>query len=232
MWKKTIEEKSLKNKKEAEEQLQDKAVPMNYYSSIGIVQNEIAKLGNNYIIVAEGSNSMDIGRTILMNNMPRQRLDAGTFGTMGMAFGFGIVTAALYPKKKTVMVVGDSSFGFSCMEIETAARYKLPLKVVIINNNGIGAGTEEIEKGMGPKEIAVLHLSPGAKYELIATAFGGQGVAVDTPEELRTTLNKALQDDDLWVINCRIDPYSAKKPQSFGWLTSKDTPLPSAPPKL
>ena len=121
---------------------------------------------------------------------------------MGMAFGFGIVTAALYPKKKTVMVVGDSSFGFSCMEIETAARYKLPLKIVIINNNGIGAGTEEIEKDMGPKDIAVLHLSPGAKYEMIATAFGGQGVAVDTPDELRTTLNKALQDDNLWVINC------------------------------
>ena len=148
--------------------MQDKSVPMNYYSSQGIVQSEIAKLGNNYIIIAEGSNSMDIGRTILMNNMPRQRLDAGTFGTMGMAFGFGIVTAALYPKKKTVMVVGDSSFGFSCMEIETAMRYKLPLKVDIINNNGIGAGTEEIEPDMGPKEIAVLHLSPGAKYEMIA----------------------------------------------------------------
>lgn len=43
----------------------DMTVPMNYYSSIGIVQEEIALYGDNYIIVSEGSNTMDIGRTIL-----------------------------------------------------------------------------------------------------------------------------------------------------------------------
>ena len=68
----------------------DKTLPMNYYTSIGIVQDEIAKYGENYIIVSEGSNTMDIGRTILQNNRPLQRLDAGTFGTMGVGFGFAI----------------------------------------------------------------------------------------------------------------------------------------------
>jgi 2-hydroxyacyl-CoA lyase 1 len=43
-----------------------------------------------YIIVSEGSNTMDIGRTILTNDSARQRLDAGTFGTMGVGFGFAI----------------------------------------------------------------------------------------------------------------------------------------------
>jgi len=41
---------------------------MNYYQSIGIVQEEIAKnTGSNFLIVSEGSNTMDIGRTILSN---------------------------------------------------------------------------------------------------------------------------------------------------------------------
>lgn len=151
---------------------------------------------------------------------------------MGQAFGFGIATAALYPKKRTVMVLGDSSFGFSCMEIETAMRYRLPLKVVIINNNGIGLGTDEIEKDMGPKDISVLHLSPGAKYEQIAIAFGGQGVAVDTPDELRAAMSKALNDDLLWVINCRIDPFASKKPQSHSWMTSKAEVKLAPPAKL
>lgn len=44
------------------------------------------------------------------------------------------------------MVVGDSAFGFSGMELETAARYHLPIKVVVINNNGIVMGVDEIEK--------------------------------------------------------------------------------------
>ena len=51
------------------------------------------------------------------------------------------------PDKKVVMVVGDSAFGFSGMEMETAARYGLPLKVIIVNNNGIGQGIDAIEKG-------------------------------------------------------------------------------------
>jgi 2-hydroxyacyl-CoA lyase 1 len=44
------------------------------------------------------------------------------------------------------MVVGDSAFGFSAMELETAARYKFPLKVIIINNNGISRGVEELSQ--------------------------------------------------------------------------------------
>jgi thiamine pyrophosphate-dependent acetolactate synthase large subunit-like protein len=38
------------------------------------------------------------------------------------------------------MIVGDSAFGFSGMEVETACRYKLPLKIIIVNNNGITSG--------------------------------------------------------------------------------------------
>lgn len=70
---------------------------------------------------------MDIGRTILLNSYPRHRIDAGTFGTMGVGLGFAIA-AALYckdssPNKRVICVEGDSAFGFSGMEIETMFRY-------------------------------------------------------------------------------------------------------------
>lgn len=55
----------MKNAKASEQLAMDKTLPMNYYTSIGIVQDEIARYGENYIIVSEGSNTMDIGRTIL-----------------------------------------------------------------------------------------------------------------------------------------------------------------------
>ena len=69
---------------------------------------------------------MDIGRTMMMNYLPRHRLDAGTFGTMGLGLGFAIATA-LYvkrfdPRSKVLCVEGDSAFGFSGMELETIAR--------------------------------------------------------------------------------------------------------------
>ena len=89
---------------------------------------------------------MDIGRTILLNRLPRHRLDAGTFGTMGVGPAYAIA-AALYcrdhePNKRVVCVEGDSAIGFSGMEVETMLRYNLPIIVVVVNNNGIYSGLD------------------------------------------------------------------------------------------
>jgi thiamine pyrophosphate-dependent acetolactate synthase large subunit-like protein len=89
---------------------------------------------------------MDIGRTMLLNSKARHRLDAGTFGrdsiefsfkkktifyknylgTMGVGPGFAIASAVYCqdhePGKRVICVEGDSAFGFSGMEFETAAR--------------------------------------------------------------------------------------------------------------
>lgn len=118
--------------------------PLNYYAVFHHMQEILPK---NCIIVSEGANTMDIGRTMLLNYFPRHRLDAGTFGTMGVGLGFAIA-AALYcrhqePSKKVVCVEGDSAFGFSGMEIETMVRYKLPVVLVIVNNSGIYGGVDE-----------------------------------------------------------------------------------------
>ena len=67
------------------------------------------------MIISEGANTMDIGRTILRNNLPKHRLDAATFGTMGIGSAFAIAAKAVCPKKRVVLVSGDSAFGFSAM---------------------------------------------------------------------------------------------------------------------
>ena len=113
------------------------------------------------------------------------------------------------------MVVGDSAFGFSGMELETAARYRMPLKVIVINNNGIYTGTDELDEDGTPQSIPTTALLPSAKYELISIAFGGKGKEVKKHDELRTTLQTALTDNNMWVINCRIAPNASKKAQSF-----------------
>lgn len=70
--------------------------------------------------------------------------------------------------------MGDSAFGFSGMECETVTRYQLGAAIFIINNNGIYSGTDKLDED--PKANQPTHLNPDAKYELIATAFGGKGL--------------------------------------------------------
>lgn len=79
------------------------------------------------MIVSEGANTMDTSRAILNHKLARHRLDAGSFGTMGLGTGFAIA-AALYcrdfqPTKRVFCIQGDSAFGFSGMEVETACRF-------------------------------------------------------------------------------------------------------------
>lgn len=68
----------------------DMSIPMNYYSTLKIIEDAIHKIPDDFILVSEGSNTMDIGRSVLTNEVAKQRLDAGTYGTMGIGFGFAI----------------------------------------------------------------------------------------------------------------------------------------------
>ncbi|XP_053610384.1 2-hydroxyacyl-CoA lyase 1 isoform X1 [Plodia interpunctella] len=81
-WWQELQKKQQANTAFVEAQANDKSVPLNYYAVFKTVQNNIPK---DSIIVSEGANTMDIGRGMLLNNKPRHRLDAGTFGTMGMS---------------------------------------------------------------------------------------------------------------------------------------------------
>ena len=66
-WWKEIRKQEEKNKSESSEYINDPSIPMNYYNSLSIVQKAVSKLGDKFFLVSEGSNTLNIGRTILMN---------------------------------------------------------------------------------------------------------------------------------------------------------------------
>ena len=59
---------------------------------------------SNAMIIGEGANTMDIGRTMLPNVLPRHRLDAGTFATMGVGAGFAFAAKALQPSRPVCLM--------------------------------------------------------------------------------------------------------------------------------
>ena len=92
---------------------------------------------------------MDISRTIIPSFEARHRIDAASWGTMGQAIPACFASKIIEPSKSVVAVLGDSSFGFSAMELETCTRYGLDLTVFVINNGGIGMGVAEVPKSVG-----------------------------------------------------------------------------------
>lgn len=226
-WWSTLKEKIVSNAKASKALALEVKVPMNYY----MVFHHISQLlPQDCVIVSEGANTMDIGRTMLNNYLPRHRLDAGTFGTMGVGLGFAIAAAALEKSansgRRVVCVEGDSAFGFSGMEVETMCRYKLPVVIIVVNNNGIYSGMDpqtwkEMSQMGDLTAIAPpVSLLPEARYDKVMTAFGGQGYLVRTVEELQDALQRSLSDwDKPSLLNVLIDPSSDRKQQEFPWLT-------------
>ena len=170
----------------------------------------------NAIIVSEGANTMDIGRTQLNNVEPRTRLDAGSYGTMGVGFGFAVAAAVVQQDRPVVSVSGDSAFGFSGMELETICRYNLPITTIVLNNGGIGGGFEDwpADQPLPPSA-----LSRTAHYEKVCEAFGGQGYYVEDPADLRPTLDKAISSGVPSVVHVLIAARADRKPQEFSWKT-------------
>ena len=127
---------------------------------------------------------------------------------------------------------GDSAFGFSGMEVETAARYELPIICLIFNNSGIGFGvnkeTWEGSINSAPPTLSLppVALKPGTRYDLIAPAFGCKGYCVKTPEELERTLTECLSNSEgkqlPVIVNIEINPVSSRKPQEHSWLTKSN----------
>lgn len=226
-WWTILKDKMAANARTSKALALQSTMPMNYYT----VFHHIAQLlPRDCIIVSEGANTMDIGRTMLLNYLPRHRLDAGTFGTMGVGLGFAIAAAALErghgTAQRVVCVEGDSAFGFSGMEVETMCRYKLPVVIIVVNNNGIYSGVdaetwEEMGKMGDLTTVAPpVTLLPDARYDEVMNAFGGRGFLVRTEEELCSALKLSLSD---WerpsLLNVLIDPASDRKQQEFPWLT-------------
>ncbi|XP_048211860.1 2-hydroxyacyl-CoA lyase 1 [Perognathus longimembris pacificus] len=226
-WWKTLREKMENNEAISKELASRKSLPMNYYTVFYYIQEQLPR---DCYIVSEGANTMDIGRTVLQNYFPRHRLDAGTFGTMGVGLGFAIAAALVAkdrnPKQRVICVEGDSAFGFSGMEVETICRYNLPIILIVVNNNGIYQGInidtwkEMLKFQDATTGVLPMCLLPNAHYEQVMTAFGGKGYFVQTPEDLQKSLRQTLANTTQpSLINIMIEPQSTRKAQDFHWLT-------------
>ncbi len=213
-WLGAIAEKAAANAEAIRPMVEDDSTPTNYYRALKDIREWATE---DAVIIGEGANTMDIGRTQLPNAAPRLRLDAGTYGTMGIGMGFAIAAAVVHPERPIISVSGDSAIGFSGMEIETACRYNLPIKIVVLNNGGIGRGIEALPTD-GPIPPGVLTI--GARYDLMMEAFGGKGFYIEDPSELRGTLDAAMAHDGPALVNVKLHPEAGRKPQQFGWLTT------------
>lgn len=218
------------------------SIPMTYAKVFDVIKSTIHSLSKpedgEVVYVSEGANTMDISRSIFSVEHPRLRLDAGTSATMGVGMGYAIAAHMAYnipssegspegvagpstKPKKIVCLEGDSAFGFSLAEVETMARYKMPILVFVVNNSGVYHGDSADEKSWREKQALTIagkedglrssSLSWETGYEKIAEMCGGKGYLVRTPQELEVATREGFKSDKVTVVNVIIEAGQAKK---------------------
>src|ERR1700737_3823434 len=116
------------------------AHPMKFLGALQAIRDVLHDNPQVYI-VNEGANALDLARNTIGMQVPRHRLDSGTWGVMGIGMGYAIAAAA-EPRNPVVAIEGDSAFGFSGMELEAVCRYNLPIVTVVLNNSGVYRGDD------------------------------------------------------------------------------------------
>jgi oxalyl-CoA decarboxylase len=212
-WIKTVTSKREENVAKMAPRLMNNNSPMDYHGALGVLRT-IVKERPDAILVNEGANTLDLARGIIDVYQPRKRLDVGTWGVMGIGMGYAIA-AAIESGKPVLAVEGDSAFGFSGMEVETICRYRLPVCVVIFNNDGIYRGTDVNSASSDPATTVFVK---GSRYDKMMEAFGGVGVNATTPDELKRAVNEAMDSGKPTLINAVIDPAAGSESGRIGNL--------------
>jgi acetolactate synthase-1/2/3 large subunit len=157
------------------------------------------------IVVADGGDTstwMGMTRTIRRGGT---YLDYGLYGCLAVGIPYANAAKLKHPDKRVLLIMGDGSVGFNFMEFHTAIRKKLPIVVVIANDQAWGMIMHSQQLRLGH------HIPEGTElgwvdYHKMVEVLGGFGVCVEKPQDIRPALEAAFASGKTACVNVKVDP--------------------------
>jgi acetolactate synthase I/II/III large subunit len=137
-------------------------------------------------------------------------------GALGYSMAAAIGAHFARPEVKCVSVMGDGSFGFTCGELETAARYRLPITFIVIANGSYGWIKAGQKAGYGQRYFSVDFT--GTDHAAVAAAFGVKSWRVTEPNELGKVLKEALAHGGPSLVDIVCQPLQDAKAPVSEWI--------------
>lgn len=153
---------------------------------LACLQDALDARGGAPVVVADGGDFLSFARVGL--DAPTY-LDPGPLGCIGIGTPFGIGAALAAPDRTVVVATGDGSLGFNAMELDTAARHRAPLLVVVANNGAWQIEVNDQQQHWGRVVGTKLQF---ADHAAMARAFGLHAERVTDAAELPAAIERAL----------------------------------------
>jgi acetolactate synthase-1/2/3 large subunit len=157
------------------------------------------------MVIADGGDTatwMGMTRTIRQGGT---YLDYGLYGCLAVGLPYANAAKLRYPDRRVLAIMGDGSSGFNFMEFHTAIRKKLPIVVVIGNDQAWGMIMHSQQLRLGH------HIPNGTElgwvdYHKMVEILGGFGVCVERPQDVRPALEAAFASGKTACINVKVAP--------------------------
>jgi pyruvate dehydrogenase (quinone) len=138
---------------------------------------------------------------------------SGNLATMAPGLPYAVAAQLAYPDRQVVSLIGDGAFTMLMGEFATAAKYQLPIRVILFKNNTLGQIKWEQMVFLGNPEYGV-ELHP-IDFVKIAEACGGRGFRCERAEEVRPALDAAFQATGPALVEAVVDPFEPPMPSSI-----------------
>jgi acetolactate synthase-1/2/3 large subunit len=137
-------------------------------------------------------------------------------GALGYSMAAAMGAHFARPQVKTVSVMGDGSFGFTCGELETAVRYRLPVTFIVIANSSYGWIKAGQRSGYGQRYFGVDF--SGTDHAAVAAAFSVKSWRVTEPSKLAKALKESLEHDGPSLLDIVCQPLHEAQAPVSEWI--------------
>jgi pyruvate dehydrogenase (quinone)/pyruvate oxidase len=203
--------RAQKNMEKWEELMEERGTRTDKPMKPQVVARELGKrLSRNAIVSGDsGTITSWFARHIPAKRGQKYSL-SGNLATMANGLPYTIAAQVAYPERECIGFVGDGGFAMLMAEFSTAVKYKLPIKIVVVNNNSLGQIKWEQMVFLGNPEY-VCDVTP-IDFAAFARACGGTGFTITDPQDCGRILEQALATRGPVIIDAIVDPHEPPMP--------------------
>jgi acetolactate synthase-1/2/3 large subunit len=171
------------------DELESKATGENPMHPLDIFTRIQHLIDKDTIIVMDGGDYVQWGRSYLKARMPGRFIRLGPLSHLGAGIPYGMAAKLAHPESKVLVFIGDGAFGFYPMEYDTCIRHNLPITTIMGND-----ATWGIDKTfqMAYYDRAVGTDLRSIRYDKMVEAIGGYAEYVENPNEVAPAVERAL----------------------------------------
>ncbi len=170
---------------------------------MGEVVNQVSEItkGEAIIVTDVGQHQMASARYSKFNKK-NSLITSGGLGTMGFGIPAGMGVAMAKPERQVIVFVGDGGFQMTVQELGTIAQYRLPVKIILLNNNFLGMVRQWQELFFDRRYASTELTNPD--FLKIAEGFGVPGKQISEREDLESTIEDLLKVDGPFLLEVKV----------------------------